>query len=165
MADETLAANKRGQSVITGGRKDLIADYMDIYDTNGSDITQGVFVTTTGETDPDVDLWGSGEINAGIVLDYAFAADKKASFSLGVTIPDNKKIKTLRPTGGLVKIQILIDRTTTTTAVLKKGTPVYINAAGKVTSTRSTPEAKFFVGRVAEDYAAFTANKVIEVWY
>jgi len=170
---ETIAANKLMENIITHGEKDIINQYLEILRINGTDITGGDVVTREGETSPDIDLRGSGEAVEGIVLEYASEADKKASYSLGVTIADNALAKVLRRTGGRVRVQVVCDRSATTTpgsAEIEVGTPIFASDtdAGKVTIAAPSDNAaaqEAFIGYAAKNYAAASADIVIEVNY
>ena len=172
MADQTMAANKLSEKVVLDGREDELNDYLDIYTIKDStDIIAASVVTTEGETSPDVDLCAGGEAPAGILLGYANEADKKASYSLGVTIGYTKLAKVLRRTGGRVRVQVIINRSATACAALVKGDPLYcsVTNAGQVSGVKPTTaniEALRFLGYVDEAVAAtVTANKVITMRY
>jgi len=172
-AAQTIVLNKSRESIIVGGEKDVVDLYSRILQTNGNDIKAGDLVTTTGESEAtdDADLLGSGEPLAGIVLDYAVEADKKASYSLGVTIADNKKITVLRRTGGRMIIQTVIFRNTTVSGLIEIGAPIFASITTPGIATDIKPataniEMMRFVG-YAEDRvaAAETENQVIRVRY
>ena len=171
MAVETIAANKSQESIIVGGAKERQNDFIRFLTINGTDISAGLMVTQSGETAPDVDLVAGGEPLAGVVLDYAVEADKKASYSLGVTIGDDKLAKVMFRTGGEMVIQCVLNRSATVSAALAIGEPIFLSVtdAGKVSHIKPTTaniEALRFVG-YSEDAVgvAVTADKVIRVRY
>lgn len=170
-ADQTILANKFMEQVILEGEKDIVDRYVEIFTTNGNDFVGGFAVTTEAETAPDIDLAASGEQFSGVLLGYAFPHEAKASYSLGVTLPDGKKVRVLRKTGGRVTCQMLMDHTTTTAktaTVVAKGAPIFISQtiAGAITTTSPGTGAlilKTHVGYLRDALAAFTANKVVRV--
>ena len=121
----TIANSTHKSSIVTQGEKDILALYTENFTTNGNDFLQADIVTQEGETAPDIDVRAGTESVLGILLGYANEADIKESFSLGVTLADGKLVKVLRPTGGRVKIQLILHRTTTVTGEIEIGDPLY----------------------------------------
>lgn len=167
MADETMAGNKIFQRIAVGGELDIINRYVEEYRINGTDMISGMGVTTASETSPDIDIIGAGESPAGILLDYANVGDYKAGYSLGVTIANNKTAKVLRGTGGRIKVQCILDRSTTTAVALVKGDDLFWVDGGGVTSTAPADgvDLQMYMGELATAVTSGTADKVIEAWY
>jgi hypothetical protein len=169
---QTIASNKiMNRIVVHGDIQEIQAVYVDELKTNGTDIKAGDCIRREG--DPDVDLHTGAEPFGGIVLDYNDPAQYKASYSLGVTIPDNTDIKVLRRTGGRVTVQVVLHRTTTTTVAVVVGDPIYVAftaaGAGKVSNIPPTTlglDAARHVGYAAQAVAAsVTVDQVILVRY
>ncbi len=173
MADETIADHTSQTSIVISGEKDVIDKYTDIYKLNGA-LPQGTIMTSVAETAPDIDAHSGTEHVLGVLLGYASESDIKASFSLGVTVADNALVKVLRPTGGRVKIALLLHRTDTVTGEVPIGADLYASttsdgrvASDKTLTAATTHEAlKLFIERASEEViVTVTAAVVIGVWF
>lgn len=172
---ETIASSTHKSSIITQGEKDVIALYTEIFNVKtGVTPVQANIMTQQGETAPDIDARAATEAVLGVLLGYANEADIKASFSLGVTIAADKLVKVLRPTGGRVKVQMILHRTTTVTGEIEIGEPLYASqtAGVKVSSVKGVPTGSthlaplLFMGRSATNVSAtLTTDKLVEVWF
>lgn len=167
---ETIAANRLTDTIVISGEKDVINNYMEIKFSDGATIKAGDMVqySTTNANDVVICPTGGAAV-LGVALDYAVEADKKASYSLGVTIPDGKLVKVLRKTFGRVKIQCVLRRTATVSYLLRVGDPIYISetAVGEVSNlVPSTANLVMdrFVGYSEDDVAvSLQTSKVILV--
>ena len=113
------------------------------------------------------------EAGVGILLGYASETDMKAAYSLGVTIADGKLVKVLRPTGGRVKVVLVLHRESTVTGEIEIGEPLYASSTGdgEVSSAKSLTAGTthlanmMLVGHSADNVAAtVTDNALINVW-
>lgn len=170
MTDETILLDKLQEKIILSGRIEELADYLDYYYTDGSSIIGGHPVMQSTASVPSVKGLTTNQPFLGLALDYNVEADKKESYSLGVTIADNKLISVLRPTGGRVRAQVTFARSTTTAKSVIKGTPLYwsVTESLKVTNVAPTTQGydiMRFAGVLDEDLASGTADKVIVMRY
>ncbi len=167
---ETIAANRLTDDIVISGEKDVINNYMIIQFSDAATIKAGDMVQFSTTNANDVIICGTGGVPIlGVALDYANEADKKASYSLGVTIPDGKLVKVLKKTAGRVKIQCVLRRTATVSTLVRVGDPIYISetAAGAVSSvvpTTANLEIQRFVGFSESNVAvSVVTDKVILV--
>lgn len=171
MAAETIAANKLMEAIVVAGNKEIINQFTRTVYSNGADLIAGHLGTDeSNSTTEQVGLISGGKAPL-IVLDYAVESDKKASYSLGVTIADNKLVRVLHKTGGHVTVQVVLNRSDSVSAAVAINDPIYasVTDAGKVSSVKPTTaniEALRFVGYADEIVGvAVTADKVITVRY
>lgn len=171
---ETIASSTHKTDIVTQGEKDILALYTENFVTNGNDFLHADIVTQEGETAPDIDVRAATEAVLGVLRRYANEADMKASFSFGVTFADGKLVEVLRPTGGRVKIQLILHRTTTVTGEIELGDPIYASqtAGKKVSSVKGVPAGSthlapmLLIGKSATNVSAgLTTDKLIEVWF
>lgn len=174
--DHTVPQNKLQETIVVAGFKDIIKRYMDILETNGTDMHAGVWVTREGETSPDIDLIASGEVAYGIILDYANVRDYPAGYTLGQSFADNSTVKVLRRAPGVI-VQTILWRGASSSLAVALGDPAYVIDGdswdidevstlkiGAVTNKPpQTPDqrARLLVGRFAKSHAAGTATNLI----
>lgn len=173
MADQTIADHTSATTIIISGEKDVIDKYTQIYRLNGTAI-QGQVMTTVGETAPDIDVHSGTEHVLGVLMGWASESDMTSGFSLGVAITDDALVKVLRPTGGRVKIAVVLNRATTVTGEVPIGADLYASTTNdgmvgsdKTLTAATTHEAlKLFLGRIAEEVVVGeTEAQQVGMWF